>query len=783
MADSTKWWQDLPCHYHPSWNLSEISQLDLNKLKHHIDRNENDIMVVERLLYAAFLEVPIGSPYNLSRPSVVQAREYLREAEEYIETNLRDNRDASIGYGIVINACRMWTGQSMREWEEKLQILEEEKKTSSKYKYYISAVRAFALSRLGPRWVEEAKVHYEYALEGIPENSQWLYGKASMVGRLLLLNYPNVKFEKSANLGYRDMLNEEKDILEKVLTLNEHFHIARVMYGQVLYNLGETEEAEYNIEKAREAARNNRSIAEIASKYYQRTEQPEKALEILLSLPNASKTAEVHFLLGKLYKSQSYRRKQLSEKKAKWNLALDHFNEALRLDERHYPALSSRAEVNARLGNYEQARKNYADLLSSNLLGNTKLQKDKFFTLKTLLSLDSKDIKKILSDEEYVNYSYEVLEIAVTKYSEEQNGNLTFNDNAKTPIKISTSALKDMCRTQDVQIGFLAKLKLAHFHLLCRRYKEATKLYESLQAETSKVKRENIEVMWGLFKCHLGQKNYKDAARMVRKIREKEQVFYCVAELYADIYTTKAKLLIQLRECINAGEIFSEHPDEATNALSGDMLEDENMFAIARLLENAIEMGSLEACFVFFKINKLQAHFLTSMQIPRIVAKIERVNNEEIVNTQMTFQMENDVGDIDNSTTTKRNVMKDKIEELLTYKEIYEEHGKHFLRGEDFEGFNAYQQFTIINVYTKLSKLRKNLLTFEVVENRKNENADWSIDCEEAVTAVLLTARFLLDHIISDYQVCLNVQNELSLRSFDLPEARYMFFGLNNEIF
>ncbi|KAJ8033101.1 hypothetical protein HOLleu_23237 [Holothuria leucospilota] len=232
----SSWWEDLPCPFHPTWELDDISERDVRQLKQNLDADDDNGMVVETAVYRAFLEFPRKRVfYNQPIDDPIQARKHLISAKELVKEKFEGNSDAEIGYGIVINTFQMYIEKDAST-ESILRDLILKKDGYPRHQCYVNVVRAYILSRLGPRRYGCALSLFDSALKESPENCDWLLGKALLIGR------------EAREIGYilgwsdrhvLDLLHEQKVVLEGILKLEPDYHLARALYGQVLMNLGE----------------------------------------------------------------------------------------------------------------------------------------------------------------------------------------------------------------------------------------------------------------------------------------------------------------------------------------------------------------------------------------------------------------------------------------------------------------------------------------------------------------------------------------------------------------
>lgn len=310
--DESDWWRDNPCPLNRHWGLREVSDIDLKKLKYTLKTCETAkyVMVIESLIYRAFLASPMVRGFCNQKPNKAsEALKFLKAAEDRILDSYSE--EAKLGYQIVIYTFRMWLLSESIEKEStevKLKQMESMKTQFPKYMAYVNAIHAQILSRLGRRYRAKAISLYQKALDDFPDNYEWLYGMAVMIGN-------DARCYRSLVGAWKSPLpdelirkfREEERILEKILSIKQDFFLARALYGQVLFNLdNNSKRAKKEIKKALKGNASNRIIAILASKFYRRKGVFSEAQRVLEEVRKRNKSSDFYFELGCVFHDQSH---------------------------------------------------------------------------------------------------------------------------------------------------------------------------------------------------------------------------------------------------------------------------------------------------------------------------------------------------------------------------------------------------------------------------------------------------------------------------------------------
>ncbi|KAJ8033038.1 hypothetical protein HOLleu_23161 [Holothuria leucospilota] len=716
------WWKTIPCHFNPDWNLHEQSELDVRKLKHQVKddlRSAPTVMRVESLLYQAFLEMPPKPFFRFELPSPQNALILLKEAEDFIEITMRNDVDAQNGYGIVINALRMWIygdrGNATKR--EKIESTLKKLKFSQnkKSRAFVNATHAAALSRLGLKRCKEAMHLFEMALEQFPNKTHWMFVRAIMQGRL-------ARSDRSTMYGNRNLSNtlkiafeRERELLQQIKEIEPDFAWPIAYLGQCLYNLNRRDDALKCIKQAiRMDKRNtdkNTDIALISARVYKWDKQFSKSEEILKSLPEESKTAEVFFQLGLIYDKRAKELRQRPgvkmncdknklcetlEYKKLLKTALEYVEQSLEKDICHFAAANKMAELRALLADRERAKRMYLDLL----------QRDDALPLNQFhirRSANLNHIKKLFDKSDVLDNIFKMLDLCIRNFTTfDETGVGKFDDTVKNDAEIFLLDLEQMSNDDSYELKFLAKKFLAQIKRRLGKYEDSIKLILSLIDQPGM---NMSELRWNLGKCYCGLGELDKAegeAKTLTELPPKRK--FRAEEIYADVYLARAK------------EKQTSKDKEGVNY----MIEN---------LQKAINKGSIEACYLYLtKVEHLQERLCSVEEtivqtIAEIEACLERSDN-------FHEKFDRSPGDRD-----PIDYIQERITTIL------------FHPGKTIKSLPG----IIVKRYDSLSDMRKYLRDFEGCYLRVSRDS-WNKVCQEATKKVLTKARELLDHVIFDYQ-------------------------------
>ncbi|KAJ8033097.1 hypothetical protein HOLleu_23232 [Holothuria leucospilota] len=148
-------------------------------------------------------------------------------------------------------------------------------------------------------------------------------------------------------------------------------------------------------------------------------------------------------------------------------------------------------------------------------------------------------------------------------------------------------------KVHEKNVRHLARLKLEECYRCLQTFKDAEQLYSTLLQE-NETAGDKVEIIWVLGKCYHNQGGYEyyDRAFIVAmKLERMDQTEFSADELYADVYLSRARA-----ELTSLTDVCSDKIPLIWHVLE--------------YLENAIDMGSLEACYLLLLIvNDLHKHY------------------------------------------------------------------------------------------------------------------------------------------------------------------------------
>ncbi|XP_072043668.1 uncharacterized protein [Amphiura filiformis] len=215
--------KDAPSHF--NWDLESGTSKDFEALNlqitEHIQFNPTETPI-QAHLFQSFLHM---SGYKHPRPDSNSFKRCLKIAYDKIDA-LTD-KDARIGYKLVAKCNEAIVAGRLKldnDIEDEIEDLIEEQ--TNKSKACIDSVRAFALSRLGLPKYSDTEKYYRQAIELYPNNSDWLFGLALVIGRRARSNAPYYAFTEE--------MKEEEELYNQILELDNNHGLACASLSQCL---------------------------------------------------------------------------------------------------------------------------------------------------------------------------------------------------------------------------------------------------------------------------------------------------------------------------------------------------------------------------------------------------------------------------------------------------------------------------------------------------------------------------------------------------------------------
>ena len=286
-----------------------MNHYEIDKIVRNIDsdlRDTPNLLRVEQLLFRAYLEVSGGQ----KRRKVDEARKYLDKADEYI-SNVQEML-LKKGYKSVALLNRIWIDHKTKNIDILLSELVDLNVDGKAVDGKVSdAVKAAALTRLGPGGYDTAMELFEGVLKDFPSNPNFLYGAALMAGR-------KWRCERKPRDGYDDLnddgkklMNDEKKYWKRMMKGMDEYQLARSNLGLNLSRRGKNQKSEgcKYLEEAHELAPNVTDVFLNLIRYYRENNKVDKAITELKRVIRENTTldtSESHYQLAVCYKAMVY---------------------------------------------------------------------------------------------------------------------------------------------------------------------------------------------------------------------------------------------------------------------------------------------------------------------------------------------------------------------------------------------------------------------------------------------------------------------------------------------
>ncbi|XP_022089727.1 uncharacterized protein LOC110978770 [Acanthaster planci] len=350
--------------YHFAWNLKIGVEIDCDKIIRKIDEDLDKtprLLGIEALLFRAYLEVCD----NRKRWNVRKAREFLDKADVRIEQT--DERLRK-GYKVVSLLNRMWIEnkclktQKVKELRAKL----DGKRLEKEDHLVIRAVKAAALTRLGPNVYAMALDMFEKALEKFPENVNFLYGAALMAGRMARYRRITTPEYERLDPGGQKLLDKEKDYLLKMMEINDEYQLARSALGSNLIGRrGKQTEGLGHLKMAYEEAPQVQEVVLNLVRYYRReSRMVDQATDILKNrIEENPDCNESHYQLALCYLKHA-KECSAEQERDEWNgKALAELEQCLELNKGHTFAMIHECQVTNFLKEITEAEELYENCM------------------------------------------------------------------------------------------------------------------------------------------------------------------------------------------------------------------------------------------------------------------------------------------------------------------------------------------------------------------------------------------------------------------------------------
>ncbi|XP_072025249.1 interferon-induced protein with tetratricopeptide repeats 5-like [Amphiura filiformis] len=364
---------DAPSHF--NWGIDIGTFKEFNPLKleleEHLEYNPG-VMTIPALLFQSFIFV---SKYKDPKPDYSKGREYLNKA--YDEIKGVPNEEEKQGYLIVAKCNEAIMAHKLGEPTTSLEA-EIQKLLSGKTdlsQACIDSVRACALSRVGMSKYDEAKNYFHEALKVQPDNIEWLFGLALVIGR---------HSGRRDGQDYNDDKEQARQLYEKILSLDNKHALAHVFLAHNLTLKEEHDAAMSHANKALQLKPDHPKVLERASKVFRNAGHLENALLRLqtycstvqddcASCQNSILFHELGVVYRNMYNDQNAKKKEAIQQRRRFNppdknllhKAIDNFTKAIEADPTNIMARLDRARTYERLQMMSEADNDFRSILGT----------------------------------------------------------------------------------------------------------------------------------------------------------------------------------------------------------------------------------------------------------------------------------------------------------------------------------------------------------------------------------------------------------------------------------
>ena len=268
----------------PEHTSKEIESL-LDQIKIHL-KDQREMLTIPALLFKAFLLV---SKHKGKKVDPNTALETLEEAKKKIDVykSQYGSEEGRIGFTIVHHTLAgkiyqdiLRDSESANEYLTDIQELQNRKTNVSQA--YIDVTRAFALSRLGPRKLEESITYFQKAVKVNDTDADWFFLLGRMIGRNK--DYTEGPGDPEGNLT-------ERECYDKALQVDPNHASAMAFKAQMLFDKdGNPREAERLFNKAITLAPTSMRVLDRAVRFYRKAKKWEKAMSYINKIENLEHT-------------------------------------------------------------------------------------------------------------------------------------------------------------------------------------------------------------------------------------------------------------------------------------------------------------------------------------------------------------------------------------------------------------------------------------------------------------------------------------------------------------
>nr|XP_006819406.1 PREDICTED: interferon-induced protein with tetratricopeptide repeats 5-like [Saccoglossus kowalevskii] len=272
----------------------------MSHLDHHLRDNPDYVPVPSKSLRGYLYMSPLHKP---GERDPHEALEWFDKALD--DTTRMTDKEGQIGDRIVVPADKAHVLFLLGEYEDVKIVITELKKyihqiNRPKAFAYIQAHQAFALSWFGQANIERGIGCFDKALDVLPNQESWLFGKARLHSR----------HSSTADSGQG--ASQEEIIYNKILQINETHILAKVYLALNANRRHSDFEAEWHFEKALDYGRDRVTVVQRVAQYYESKNNLNKAMELYnTALAIEPESSFIHYHIGVIYRKMAQKLKAI----------------------------------------------------------------------------------------------------------------------------------------------------------------------------------------------------------------------------------------------------------------------------------------------------------------------------------------------------------------------------------------------------------------------------------------------------------------------------------------
>ncbi|XP_070571241.1 interferon-induced protein with tetratricopeptide repeats 1-like [Ptychodera flava] len=290
------------------WKLEDGTERSfeqrLSKIERHLRETPNILPVPFKTLLGYMHVSKIAPRGSVDHMFALKCfDEALKDNET--EVTKSGDHDGPLGDKVILLANKAWvflqTG-NMEEVEKLLGHLNDicRDGLTRKQTAYVEAHRAVSLIRFGPIKYPESVACYERSLKEYPENVDWLFGLALVIGRKDRHDSFDHKKPRSGTVS------EEEACLREVIRVDPNYSLARVFLAEKIVNNNKGE-AQHHIEEALRKASNTTVILQRSGDFFRKLKHLDRALRLFeRALELEPKSSFIHHQIGLVYRDKFF---------------------------------------------------------------------------------------------------------------------------------------------------------------------------------------------------------------------------------------------------------------------------------------------------------------------------------------------------------------------------------------------------------------------------------------------------------------------------------------------